>query len=235
LQAAVYLALDMRRATLLAVTVLVAVLVPPFLATTALRLVADDWVVSFAYEHGGVPPDRYGLTTDERTDLALVGLDSILPGSTGVVLLEQARLPDGSRAFDRREVTHMQDVRDAVGIAFAVQVGTALTLLAATVALAWSRATRRPLLRGWQAGAIATLGVAMALGLFMLLAWDRFFVDFHGVFFEGDSWRFSRTDTLLRLYPDELWTTVAAWIAGIAVALALAALAAATLLLRRAR
>lgn len=223
----------MRRIALPAATVLVAVLVPPLLATTALRIVTDDWIVSFAYDHGGVPSDRYGLTGPQRSELALVGLESIRPHSAGVSLLDEARLPGGEPAFDRREVTHMQDVRDAVGAALAVQIATALTLLAVSIGLGWRRVTRRALLRGWQAGGIATLGVAAAVGLFMLVAWDRFFVDFHGVFFEGDSWRFSRTDTLLRLYPDEFWTVVATWIAGLTVAMAFGAVAIATLLLRR--
>ena len=39
----------------------------------------------------------------------------------------------------------------------------------------------------------------------MLLGFDRFFDDFHGVFFEGDSWRFARGDTLLRIYPERFW------------------------------
>jgi integral membrane protein (TIGR01906 family) len=225
----------MRPAAAVCVTVAVAVLVPPFLATTALRIVANDWIVSFAYGPGGVPDDRYGMDEDDRARLARVGLDSIRPGTDGIALLEAARLPDGTAAFDRRELTHMQDVRNAVGVAFAIQAVTTLALLAATVGLAWGRATRRPLARGWQAGALATLGIAAVLGLFMLLAWDRFFVDFHGVFFEGDSWRFSRTDTLLRLYPDELWIVVAAWIAGLTVTMALLAAAAATLALRRVR
>lgn len=224
----------MRRVTLAAATVAVAVLVPPLLATTALRLVAHDWIVSFAYDRG-VPADRFGLTQPERTRLALLGLQSIRPRSEGVSLLEEARLPDGTPAFDRREVTHMQDVRDAVAVAFAVQVVTALALIALTVALAWRPVTRRALLRGWQAGGIATLAIAAAVGVFMLVAWDRFFVDFHGVFFEGDSWRFSRTDTLLRLYPDEFWTIVAAWIAGLTVATAIAAVTIPTVLLRRVR
>ncbi len=52
----------MRRVALTVVTVVVAVLVPLLLVTTALRIVANDWIVSFEYDHGGVPDDRYGLT-----------------------------------------------------------------------------------------------------------------------------------------------------------------------------
>ena len=224
----------MRRAVTV-LTVVVVLLVPPLLVTSALRVVTNDWIVSFEYDHGGVPADRYGLTTAERKELALIGLGAIRPRSPGVELLVEARLPDGSPAFNRREVTHMQDVRDAVGVAFLVQIGCALALLAVSVALAWRRETRPRLLRAWRIGAAATLVLAAVLGLFMLVAWDSFFVDFHGVFFAGDTWRFARTDTLLRLYPDEFWMGVAAWIAGITVALAVAIAAGTTLELRRFR
>ncbi len=222
-----------RAVTVLAVVV--ALLVPPLLVTTALRVVTNDWIVSFEYDHGRVPADRYGLTTQQRSELALIGLEAIRPRSPGVALLDEARLPDGSPAFNRREVTHMQDVRDAVGVAFLVQIGCALVLLALSVALAWRRSTRPKLLRAWRIGAAATLVIAAVLGLFMLVAWNSFFVDFHGLFFSGDTWRFAETDTLLRLYPDEFWMGVAAWMAGITVALAVAIAVGTTLALRRVR
>ncbi len=225
----------MRRAALTVVTVVVAVLVPLLLVTTALRIVANDWIVSFEYDHGGVPADRYGLTRDQRGELARLGLDSIRPGGRGIALLEEARLPDGEAAFGPRELEHMQDVRDAVGLAFTVQLVALLVVLVLLLALAWRPATRRAVPRGVQIGSGATLGVAALLGAVMLFAWDGFFVRFHEIFFEGDTWQFSRTDTLLRLYPDEFWVGVAAWIAGITVVLALVLAVASTLVLRRMR
>jgi integral membrane protein (TIGR01906 family) len=218
----------------IALIVVIAALVVLLLPTTALRIVAHDWIVSFEYDHGRVPADRYGLTEDERRDLALDGLDSIRPGGRGVALLAEARLPNGDPAFTARELAHMQDVRDAVAIAFRVQLVTLLALLALALALVWRPAGRRALLRGLQVGGAAMLGIAAVLGAIMLLAWDRFFVDFHEIFFEGDTWLFSNTDTLIRLYPDEFWIGVAAWISAISVALALVLLGGATLLLRRA-
>ena len=225
----------MRRLALIAATVVVAVLVPMLLATTALRVVANDWIVSFEYDHGHVPADRYGLSRTERNRLALIGLDAILPGGSGIELLRDARLPSGSPAFNERELAHMKDVRHAVGIAFRVQLAAILVIAGLALALAWQPATRRAVPRGLQVGAATTLVVAALLGVVMLFAWDNFFVDFHKVFFQGDTWRFARTDTLLRLYPDEFWVGVAAWIAGITVALAGALLAAGTLVLRRLR
>jgi len=223
----------MRRGALILATVVVAVLVPPLLVTTALRVVANDWIVSFEYDHGGVPVDRYGLTRHERGDLARAGLDSIRPGGRGIALLGEARLPDGTPAFNGRELRHMRDVRHAVDVAFRVQEIALLVVVVLGLVLTWRPATRRAVPRGVQLGAAAMLLAAAVLGATMMFAWDRFFVDFHGVFFEGDTWRFAQTDTLLRLYPDEFWVGVAAWISGITVVLALLLLAGSTFALRR--
>src|SRR3990172_1392095 len=133
----------MRRVALTLVTILVAVLVPPLLVTSALRIVANDWIVSFEYGHGGVPTDRYGLSTEERSALARLGLESISPGGRGIELLAEARLPDGEPAFNARELAHMQDVRDAFGLAMLVQAVLLALVVVATLALAFRPATRR--------------------------------------------------------------------------------------------
>jgi integral membrane protein (TIGR01906 family) len=219
----------------IAAIVVIALTVVVLLPTTALRFVTHDWIVSFEYDHGRVPADRHGLTKDERHELALDGLDSIRPRGPGVALLVEARLPNGEPAFTARELSHMQDVHDAVAIAFWVQLVALLALVAAALALVWRPAGRRTLLRGLQAGGAAMLGIAAVLGALMLLAWDRFFVWFHELFFTGDTWQFRSTDTLLRLYPDEFWIGVAAWISAITVVWALGILGVSTVLLRRVR
>ncbi|MDH5334520.1 MAG: DUF1461 domain-containing protein, partial [Thermoleophilia bacterium] len=82
-------------------------------------------------------------------------------------------------------------------------------------------------------GVLASIGIAAVIGVFMLVAWEAFFTRFHEIFFEGDTWRFPVTDTLIRLYPDVFWMGVAAWIAGLTVALGALAWVVATLWLRR--
>src|SRR5262245_18402931 len=154
----------MRRAALIVATAVVAVLVTPLLVATSLRTVAHDWIVAFEYDQGGVPGERYGLTREQREELALTGLDSIGPGGTGIVLLEEARLPDGEPAFNGRELRHMRDVRSAVGVAFRVQETALLVLLVLGIALAWRPSTRRAVPRGIQLGSAATLAVAALLG-----------------------------------------------------------------------
>ena len=51
----------------------------------------------------------------------------------------------------------------------------------------------------------------------ILLGFDGFFLRFHEVFFSGSSWRFSDTDTLLRIYPEVFWQDTAKLAAGIVV------------------
>jgi len=197
--------------------VLIALVVPPTLVVNALRVLATDTFVRFEYDREGFPSDRYGLTDGERESLALTGLESIRPGSEGIVLLERSTLPDGSPAFDSRELTHMEDVRTLYGAALRAQLVTLLALVVLTLALARTR-LRDVAPRGLLAGALATLGIAVLAVPFILLGFDRFFTRFHEMFFEGDSWRFSNTDTLIRLYPERFWEDVSQLAAAITLA-----------------
>lgn len=224
----------MARVAAVALVTLVALAVPPILVVNALRVLANDSFVRFEYGRDGFPADRYGLTEDERERLALLGLRSIRPGTEGVVLLERATLPDGSPAFDARELSHMEDVRSVFGAALRAQLVALVVIAALALGLAWT-GLRSAVPRGLELGALATLAVA-ALGVpFILLGFDRFFTRFHEMFFEGDSWRFSDTDTLIRLYPERFWQDVSQLAAAITVAQAVVLALAAWLWLRAVR
>jgi integral membrane protein (TIGR01906 family) len=187
--------------------VLIAVAIPGVLVVNALRVLSTDTFVRWELGRDGFPPDRYGLNSEQREALALTGLRSIEPGSQGIVLLERATLPDGLPAFDRRELSHMQDVRSVFGAALRAQLVVLATVAVLALALARTR-LRQVVPRGLLAGGLATLGIAVLAVPFILLGFDRFFTRFHEVFFEGDSWRFSSTDTLIRIYPEQLWRDV---------------------------
>ena len=200
--------------------VLIALVVPPTLIANALGVLATDTFVRYELGRDGFPPDRYGLTDRQRERLALLGLHSIEPGSDGIVLLERATLPDGSPAFDERELGHMEDVRE---LFVPLQRGRLVMMLAVAilaVALLPTR-LRTVVPRGLLAGALATLAVAVLLVPPILLGFDGFFTRFHELFFEGDSWRFSSTDTLIRIYPERFWEDISQIAAALTVAQAL--------------
>ena len=200
--------------------VLIAVVVPPMLVVNGFRLLATETFVRWELGRDGFPQDRYGLTHDQREALALTGLESIRPGSAGIVLLERARLPDGSQAFDQRELSHMRDVRTLFGFALRGQLVAALLIVALALGLARTR-LRAVVPRGLLGGALLTIAIAVLAVPLILLGFEGFFTRFHEVFFSGDSWRFSNTDTLIRLYPDLFWQDVSRLTAAIAVGQAL--------------
>ena len=203
-----------------ALVVAIAVSVTPILVVNAFRVLATGTFVRAELGRDGFPPDRYGLTNEQRKELALLGLRSIQPGSEGIALLERARLPNGSPAFGLRELTHMRDVRRLFGIALRGQLIALIVIGALALGLARTR-FRAVVPLGLLAGAAATLATALLAVPLILLGFDGFFTRFHEVFFSGDSWQFNNADTLIRIYPEELWQDVSRLAAGIAVAQAL--------------
>lgn len=212
----------MTRAAALATT-LVALALPVVLLGNALVVTAQPWIAHAEYALPWFPDDRLGLEDDRRTDLAVIGVRSVQPWSAdGPAGLRAARLPSGARAFDAREVRHMGDVRGVLRgflVAWLVMlaaVGGAIVVLRGGVPGAAQEALRR--------GARWTLAGFAALALFMVVAFETFFEGFHGVFFEGDSWRFSSDDTLRNLYPDAFWAVAGGVVAALVLCQALAIL-----------
>lgn len=71
---------------------------------------------------------------------------------------------------------------------------------AAACAVLLRREDRR---RSLYAAGFITLGIPAVLGIFVAVAWERFFVLFHKVFFHNDYWIFdARTDPVITILPD---------------------------------
>lgn len=196
----------------------IAVVVPAILAVNGLRLITSERYVDAVYDHGFIPDDRYGMADGERRRLAIVGLRSIQPSSEGIELLRQAKLSGGAPAFNTRELRHMQDVRDLLGRAYRFQVIALIAIAALAVMLGLLRSTRAVVPVALARGAILTIAVAAIVAVVSLVSYDSFETWFHEPLFEGESWRFSETDTLRRLYPDQFWLDTAIAIGMLAVA-----------------
>lgn len=185
----------------------------------AFRLVATETFVRYEYRHADFLADS-GISLSDRRALALTGLTAIRPRTAGIRLLDEATLPDGSAAFNTRELAHMTDVRTLYGRALWLQLALAIVFGATFLGLIRTR-HRGVLARGLLFGSLGTLAVTLAVIPLVLLGFDRFFEDFHGVFFEGDTWRFARGDTLLRIYPERFWVDTSRTIAAAVVLQAL--------------
>ncbi|MCP4538373.1 MAG: TIGR01906 family membrane protein [Chloroflexi bacterium] len=181
---------------------------PIVLLTANIRVATGHWFVHWEYGKANFPPDPYGLSTKERIDLAEVCVDYIA-SSADISLLGDLKLDNGDPAFNARELRHMFDVQVVYSRIMTVGIVAALILLGAIIT---SLATRYPRQRVatvlWN-GSLFTLGLLGIVGGYMALNWRNFFTTFHRIFFEGDTWTFPLSDTLIRLFPMKLWIDVA--------------------------
>jgi integral membrane protein (TIGR01906 family) len=205
--------------------ILIALTIPFLLAVGNIRLVANPWFIQFEYNRPGFPTDAYGFTSEQRTPLALAGLYSVVPEGAGMIELEQAKLPNGEPAFNAREIKHMLDVRVLMAKVFplALIIGGVLIVLA--IVFRKNQTYRDTVPRGLRAGSILTLSLLAGLITYILINFDAFFLQFHQLFFEGETFAFRYDDTLIRLYPEQLWSDASILIGVLTGVMAVALLA----------
>ncbi|MBI4316636.1 MAG: TIGR01906 family membrane protein [Chloroflexi bacterium] len=195
--------------------IIIAVTLPLVLVVTNVRLMLTPLYINWEYNLKDFPPDMYGFTKEDRLKYAAIALD-YLNNSAGIEYLGNLTIPDnqianadsGNRMYNDRELKHMVDVKKVVQAVTMAWMISGVLLVGSVLALA-SGPDTRPLLRGaLLIGAGITVGLLVALVTTLSLSFDTFFVQFHRVFFEGDSWLFRWTDTLIRLFPVKFWSDI---------------------------
>jgi integral membrane protein (TIGR01906 family) len=195
---------------------------PAFLALTSVRLVMSVVFLQVEYHRPGFPDDPFGFTRADRLHYAPYAVRYLL-NDADIGYLGDLRL-DGEPLFTERELRHMQDVKVVTRAALGVHAVLAFVLGGTVLALAWRPETRHTLRRALFDGGVLTIGLVVLLVVLILASWDTFFTDFHRIFFEGDSWQFSTSDALIRLFPEQFWFDTAITIGLLTVTGALAAM-----------
>lgn len=173
-------------------------------------------VLQMEYARPGFPSDPYGLPLEDRIRLGSAGVSYILDDHS-TDFLAQIRLPgtlcyppreSDCAAFTRSEIDHMRDVQILALTLF--RIAAALGAVWIILFLLRKRIVSLVSLRSsLLSGSLLTIGLILAIILLAIVAWDTFFTGFHTLFFEGDSWRFFYSDTLIRLYPQQFWIDAA--------------------------
>ncbi len=167
-----------------------------------------EWPTYPAWEYGRIAPDQFGFSSEERLEYADKTLDFLQ--ATGqaedvIFMLEALTLADGTPLYKESEIGHMVDVKvnaDNVRFVWIVSMGIVLigTLIMVT----------KPEMAyyGWRTvmyGGIATDVILLSIALFILLAWEIFFTQFHELLFDPGTWTFAYSDGLIRLFPEAFW------------------------------
>ncbi len=188
------------------ISFLLAVMVPLALLLTSIRIVLTETWVSLEYHMPGFPADSYGMTMEERLEYGPLALTFLLNDQDISYLADQT-FADGSPLYNDRELSHMEDVKDLTQVVLKVWLGL-LAGLALIGLWAWRAAWLDYFKAMVSNGGKVTLYALAGLLLFAAISFQAFFTAFHGLFFEGDTWLFLYSDTLIRLFPERFWIDV---------------------------
>lgn len=177
---------------------------PAVLVLVSVRAVMTEAFLQIEYHRPGFPVDRFGFSRNDRLHYAPYAV-RYLHNDADISYLGQLTFPNGEPLFTTKELQHMQDVKAVTRAAFQTLTALAIILAASAILLGRRRATRPWLWEALGDGALLTVFLILALIAFALVGWQVFFDNFHALFFEGDSWVFSTSDTLIRLFPEQFW------------------------------
>jgi integral membrane protein (TIGR01906 family) len=164
--------------------------------TNVFIFMTPNWL-AYQYSQPDFPPS-VRFTPQERYRLASESIEYIRGNRT----LDQFK---ALAVYDEREIKHMVDVRELVDKIKVVLPVVAILTIISLVALARQGETRALGARSLLNGAVLTIGLFVAIGFFAVVGFNTFFTLFHKVFFEGDTWLFNYTDSLIQFYPLPFW------------------------------
>ena len=124
------------------------------------------------------------------------------------------RVKQGEREvplFNEREVRHLHDVKQLLGLAYHINEIAFVYILAYVAGVfIWARErSLRALALQALIGGVLTIAIIVLLGAFAVTGFERAFERFHLIAFSNDIWRFDpRTDHLIQMFPQEFWFDV---------------------------
>lgn len=186
-----------------ALTWAIALIVPFFLIMTSIRLLFTPLFMQIEYRMPGFPADPYGFSLEDRLHWSRISLEYLL-NDADIDYLGRQTLPDGMPLYNQRELSHMLDVKILVQQMLTVWSILLAILLAAGL---WAYLGRwlPAYLHGLGTGGRLTIGLIVVILIGVALSFRWLFTEFHRIFFEGDTWLFAFSDSLIRLFPMRFW------------------------------
>ena len=192
--------------------------VPVVLILSNVFLFATPEWLAFQYSQPDFPPS-VRFTPADRYKFASESIEYIRGNRT----LAQFRALD---VYEEREIKHMIDVRELVDKVKLILPTLALLAIVAVIVLARRTSTPALPLKGGGSlvaaralvnGAMLTIGLFLFVGIFAAVGFQTFFTLFHRIFFEGDTWLFNYTDSLIQFYPLPFWFATSLALVGLTI------------------
>jgi integral membrane protein (TIGR01906 family) len=186
------------------ISVLITIMVPFILIMTAISLLINPLFLQLEYNLPNFPPDPYGFTTADRLKWGELSMNYLVNAEPDDYLAT-LQFEDGTALYNQRELGHMLDVRVLVKSALTAWYILLGVLLISGLVL-WKTGYLKELWAAITWGGWLTLGLIFMVILSTFIDFSALFTAFHGLFFEGDTWLFYESDTLIRLYPLKFWS-----------------------------
>jgi len=181
----------------------IAVLVPVALIILGIRILLSSTFLNIEYRMPGFPADDYGFSLEERLKWSKLAVQYLVNDS-GDEFLGDLTFLDGKALYNERELSHMSDVKKVVKPVLSIGYASWILLLGFGF-IAYRIKWQSEYLRGLRLGGLIMIGLICVIGIFSIISFWNFFTIFHSLFFEGDSWLFLYSDTLIRLFPMRFW------------------------------
>jgi integral membrane protein (TIGR01906 family) len=175
----------------------ITLIMPFFLIIASLYIFMSPQFVDWQYAQPDFPPAQL-FTPEQRAYNAKETVAYVRGERT------EQQLRD-LKVYNAREIKHLVDVYHVSNTMLLIEPILLGVLAVALYFLLRGRGTSQYAGRGLFYGGIFTFVLVTLIGLFAVFAFDTFFVAFHRVFFEGDTWLFEYTDSLIQFYPELFW------------------------------
>ncbi len=186
------------------VLTLLTIILPLILIMTSIRLLLNPFFLDYEYNLPNFPADDYGFSKADRLHWGELSLD-YLTNNQGIEFLANLKFDDGSGIYNERELSHMLDVKNLIQAALlGWYIGLAVIILIAV--WSWRGKWLGQFWRALSNGGFLTIAIIILVLLGVLINFDALFRGFHAIFFTGDTWLFYINDTLIRLFPEKLWS-----------------------------
>ena len=196
-----------------------ALALPFLLASLGARLLLSEQFLQLAYQRPGFPSDIYGFTQQDRLQYGPLAIEYLF-NSEPIDFLAALRLPAAKcwnadsgasdcALFSERELSHMDDVKQMTTAIFAS--AAIFLFFSAMIAIAsrYNARLQSDIRVGLRRGCLTTMFSLLGLAVLSATSWDRAFDIFHELFFAEGTWRFPFSDSLIRLYPEQLFAEAA--------------------------
>ncbi len=187
--------------------------VPILLLTASIGGIVNGlWLYKYGF-------DKYHISqttglADSELEKAAAGLIGYFNSGEEYIRLTVIKDGEPFELFNQREVVHLKDVKGLIWLDYRLLAGTLIYVLGYLGVSLWRRKNRQGLARGVAAGSGLTLALMLALGLGMLLNFDRLFLQFHLISFTNEFWMLDPSrDYLIMLFPGGFWQDATMFIA----------------------